>query len=345
VIYALAGRIDIDLEREPVGFDKDGVAVYMRDLLPPPDELEASMKFASDPGLFSDREDSFDPAVEAWRSVAESGGSCFAWNPESHYLVEPPFFADNAGDPNPLVRRRFQGARVLAAFGDSLTTDHVSPGGEIPADTPAGRYLLAQGIAAKDFNTYVARRGNHHVMTRATFANIRVRNALVEGTEGGFTRHFPDGRVMTIFDAAQQYRDEHVPTIVLAGRDYGTGSSRDWAAKGTALLGVVAVIAESYERIHRANLVGMGVVPLIFRKGEGWRQLGLSGDESFDFEGMEEGVASGSAIHVIARRPSGEEVSFEVTAAVLTASEQRLMAEGGIPRSVLSEFTEPQLAH
>ena len=345
VIYALAGRIDIDLEREPVGFDSDGVAVYMRDLFPEPGELAAAMTFASDPGTFSQREDSFDPAVEAWRSIAESSGSCFAWNPGSHYLVEPPFFSNIAGDDDdPLVRSRFRGARVLAAFGDSLTTDHVSPGGEIPADTPAGRYLLDQGITPKDFNTYVARRGNHHVMARATFANIRVRNALVEGTEGGFTQHFPDRRVMTIFDAARQYREERVPTIVLAGRDYGSGSSRDWAAKGTALLGVVAVIAESFERIHRANLVGMGVVPLTFRKGEAWRQLGLGGDENFDFEGVEEGVASGSAIRVIARRPTGEEISFEVFAAVLTASERRLMADGGIPRSVLNEFTEPQLA-
>jgi aconitate hydratase len=334
VLYALAGRIDVDLTSEALAVDPNGAPVYMRDLLPAPDEVRAAMKHAEQASIFTQRDDAFDPAVETWRAIEAPSGPRFAWDARSRYLVEPPFFTQARGEP-----AKFRNARALAAFGDSLTTDHISPGGEIPLDTPAGRYLSEQKIAQKDFNTYVSRRGNYHVMARATFANIRVRNALTPEVEGGFTKHYPDGEVMTIFEAAGRYQDEGVPTIVLGGRDYGSGSSRDWAAKGTALLGVVAVLAESFERIHRANLVGMGVVPLRFRGGEGWRQLGLGGDEAFTLHGVDEAVASGGAVRVTATRPSGERLEFEVTPEVLTASERRLMAEGGIPRSVLREFT------
>jgi len=334
VLYALAGRIDVDLTSEPLAFDSKGVPVYMRELLPQPEELRAAMKHAEDASIFTRREDAFDPAVESWRTIEAPSGPRFGWDARSHYLVEPPFFAEARGEP-----AKYANARVLAAFGDSLTTDHISPGGEIPVDTPAGRYLRERKIAQKDFNTYVSRRGNHHVMARATFANIRVRNALTPELEGGFTKHYPDAAVMTIYEAAERYKAEGVPTIVLGGRDYGSGSSRDWAAKGTALLGVVAVLAESFERIHRANLVGMGVVPLAFRRDEGWRRLGLSGEEAFTLHGVEQAVASGGTVRVTAARPHGGRIEFEVVPEVLTASERRLMVEGGIPRSVLREFT------
>ena len=343
VIYALAGRIDINLEREPLGLDRDGVPVYMQELMPDAQELQAAMIHATNPARFARSTLEFDPAREAWAAIAAAGGPRFAWNPQSGYLVEPPFFA-TAQRSAASEAGRFSNTRVLAAFGDSLTTDHISPGGEIPLDTPAGRYLQQQGIAQKDFNSYVARRGNHHVMARATFANIRLRNALLSDVEGGFTRHFPDDCRMTIFEAAQRYQAEGVSTIVLAGRDYGTGSSRDWAAKGTALLGITAVIAESYERIHRANLVGMGVLPLLFGAGQGWRQLGLSGEESFSFTGIAEAMISGSLVRVTASKADGIVIRFDVAPAVLTASERALMAEGGIPQSVLREFTQTGLS-
>ena len=334
VLYALAGRIDVDLTSEALGVDPEGAPVYMRDLLPEPEELRAAMKHAEQASIFTQREEAFDPAVESWRSIEAPAGPRFGWDARSHYLVEPPFFSAARGEPV-----KYGNARVLAAFADSITTDHISPGGEIPVDTPAGRYLREQNIAQKDFNTYVSRRGNHHVMARATFANIRVRNALTPELEGGFTKHYPDGEVMTIYEAAGRYRAEGVPTIVMGGRDYGSGSSRDWAAKGTALLGVVAVLAESFERIHRANLVGMGVVPLTFRRGEGWRRLGLSGEEAFTLHDVGQAVATGGTVRVTAIRPDGARIGFEVVPEVLTASERRLMAEGGIPRSVLREFT------
>jgi aconitate hydratase len=226
---------------------------------------------------------------------------------------------------------------VLAAFGDSLTTDHISPSGEIPADTPAGMYLIDKGVAPRDFNTYVARRCNHHVMTRATFANIRIKNALTPGVEGGVTRHYPSGTLMPIVDAAMAYREAGEACVILGGKDYGMGSSRDWAAKGSALLGVRAVIAESFERIHRANLVGMGVLPLAFAPGQGWRQLGLTGAETLRLENVADGVLKGEPIDVIAE-DGDRRVRFQAYAQVLTHAERKLMAEGGIPASVLNAF-------
>ncbi|MDB5999446.1 MAG: acnA [Rhizobacter sp.] len=337
VVYALAGRIDIDLDHEPLGVDRDGRPVHMADLLPTADELDTAMAFARDPALYGQQDDGFDAGAQAWADVASPTGDRFAWDLASHYLVEPPFFEQAPAGIDALAEK-LKATRVLAAFGDSVTTDHISPGGEIPSDTPAGQYLRAAGIAPRDFNSHVARRGNHHVMTRATFANIRVRNLLVPDREGGFTRHFPEGDVTTVFDAAERYRAEGITTLVLAGKDYGTGSSRDWAAKGSQLLGVGAVIAESFERIHRANLVGMGVLPLAFQPGEGWRQLGLDGSERYAFEGVHAGIESGSAITVTATRHNGDTLSFKAVAQVLTAAERTVMADGGVPGSVLKQL-------
>jgi aconitate hydratase len=345
IAYALAGRIDIDFEREPLGSDAAGRPVYLRELWPAPAEIEALLPLAQQRALFQAVYDPDNFDAEMWRTLQAPTGLRFPWDPDSHYLVEPPFF-HGTPDGNALARLAagLRETRVLAAFGDSLTTDHISPGGEIPAETPAGQYLLDAGIAQRDFNSYVARRCNFEVMTRATFANIRIKNALLPETEGGYTRHFPDGEQMTIFDAALAYRREGRGAIILAGKEYGTGSSRDWAAKGSQLLGVRAVLAESFERIHRANLVGLGVLPLAFMPGQGWRQLGLSGSETFAFDRVEQAVAGDGPVQVRARRDDGTTVDFLAMPQVLTEAERRLMADGGIPQSVLRGFID-ETAH
>lgn len=339
IAYALAGRIDIDFEHEPLGNDAAGRPVYLRELWPASSEVEALLPLAQQRALFQAVYDPDNFDAEMWHTLQAPTGLRFPWDPDSHYLVEPPFF-HGTPDGNALTRLAadLREARVLAAFGDSLTTDHISPGGEIPAETPAGQYLLDAGIAPRDFNSYVARRCNFEVMTRATFANIRIKNALLPETEGGFTRHFPDGEQMSIFDAACAYRREGRSAIILAGKEYGTGSSRDWAAKGSQLLGVRAVLAESFERIHRANLVGLGVLPLAFMPGQGWRQLGLTGSETFSFERIEQAVAGDGPVQVRARRDDGATVDFLAVPQVLTEAERRLMADGGIPQSVLRGF-------
>ncbi|MBV2142388.1 aconitate hydratase AcnA [Falsochrobactrum sp. TDYN1] len=339
VLYALAGSIDIDFDREPVGYGADGAPVFLRDLWPSQAEIDALLPLARDPALFTAVYDGKAAGAGVWEELDAPVGETFPWDRQSHYLVEPPFFARTGGaDPVADLVRSLGDARVLAAFGDSLTTDHISPSGEIPLDTPAGQYLAAAGIAQKDFNTYVGRRGNFEVMTRATFANIRIKNALMPEVEGGFTRHFPDGETMTVFDASRLYQQEGVAAIVLGGKEYGTGSSRDWAAKGTALLGVRAVIAESFERIHRANLVGMGVLPLAFRPGEGWRQLHLTGGEQFSFAGIEAAVRHGTPVRVTAMGEKGA-VVFEAEAQLLTDAERALLSAGGILRQVLTDFS------
>lgn len=338
VLYALAGRIDIDFAREPLGTGHDGCEVYLADVWPTPQEIEDLLPHAANPRLYAKvySDESMDSAI--WRELPAPSGLRFPWDPDSRYLVEPPFFQPGSGDALQDLARGLRSAYALAAFGDSLTTDHISPSGEIPADTPAGQYLTQAGIAPRDFNTYVARRCNHHVMVRATFGNIRIKNELVPGVEGGHTRHFPDGAPMTIFDAAQAYRTAGHAAIVLGGKDYGMGSSRDWAAKGSALLGVKAVIAESFERIHRANLVGMGVLPLAFEAGQGWRALGLDGSERFELGNVQAGILAGQAIDVTAHGADGRVISFHVRAQVLTDAERQLISAGGIPASVLHHF-------
>lgn len=326
IAYALAGRVDIDLTDEPIGCRADGTPVTMAELWPSADEIAALMPQAVDRALFTETYGDARPPIALWDELTVSDSELYPWDPASTYLVKPPFFTQSAAGT---LADSIDGACVIGLFGDSLTTDHISPGGEIPADSPAGRYLQEQGVTPRDFNTYVARRCNHEVMARATFANLRIKNALVPGHEGWFTLHHGSGEMTTFHDAAMRYAAERKPIIVLAGREYGTGSSRDWAAKGSALLGVRAVIAESFERIHRANLIGMGIVPLVFADGESWARLGLTGHESYTIENLRAGVRASAAIRVTARNGDST-VTFLVRAHVSTESERRQIENGGI---------------
>ncbi len=333
VAFALAGTVDIDLTSEPIGTDPTGQPVFLRDIWPTADEIRKAMTDSLDPEMFRARYARIFDGDDRWQQLPIPEGQLFQWNETSTYVQEPPFFRDLALDPPPVVD--IVGARVLAMLGDTITTDHISPAGTIPVDSPAGRYLIERGVSPSDFNSYGARRGNHEVMLRGTFANIRLRNELVPGREGGWTIHFPSGREMTIYDAAMAYRQEGIPLVVIAGKEYGAGSSRDWAAKGTMLLGVKAVIAESFERIHRSNLVGMGVLPLQFMPGEGRKSLGLSGREIFSIEGIAEGLTPQKVLLVRARSEDGTERSFRVTARLDTPIEVEYYRHGGILPAVL----------
>src|SRR4030043_53446 len=282
VIYALAGTIDIDLENEPLGFDQDEKSVYMRDIWPSSEEitLAATQYISSD--MFKNKYQSVFTGNETWNAIQSNDSDLYPWDEASTYIQEPPFFLEEIDEQSNL--KPINAARVLAFFGDSITTDHISPAGTIPADSPAGKYLIAQGVQPRDFNSYGSRRGNDRVMTRGTFASSRLKMRMLPGVEGGMTLYVPTGEQMSIFDAAMKYMQDNIPLISSAGKEYGSGSSRDWAAKGTRLLGVKAVIAESFERIHRSNLVGMGVLPLQFKQGENAASLGLTGRETFSIE-------------------------------------------------------------
>jgi aconitate hydratase len=284
VAFALAGRVDIDLSKDPIGVGRNGQQVYLRDIWPTTDEIREVMAKALDPADFQRLYTSFAEQNPLWNEIPSSTGLVYQWDPESTYIQEPPFFADFGKQSK--TSAEIQGARPLAIFGDSVTTDHISPAGSIKANSPAGRYLIENGVKVEDFNSYGSRRGNDRVMTRGTFANVRIKNLMVPGVEGGVTIHQPTGEQMSIYDAAMRYTAERVPLVVIAGQEYGTGSSRDWAAKGTKLLGVRAVIAQSFERIHRSNLVGMGVLPLQFEEGTSAITLGLAGTEIFDITGI-----------------------------------------------------------
>ncbi|HEX4148363.1 MAG TPA: aconitate hydratase AcnA, partial [Pirellulales bacterium] len=333
VAYALAGTTDIDLTREPLGTGTSGEPVYLRDIWPSEAEVAAAVDAMVRPEMFRAQYNNVFEANERWNEIPVAGGELFRWDPESTYIQEPPFLEDaskSAGEIQPI-----SGARVLALLGDSITTDHISPAGSIAVKGPAGKYLLEHGVEPVDFNSYGARRGNDRVMTRGTFANIRIRNQMAPGTEGGVTRHLPSGEVMSIYDAAMKYRQENVPLVVLAGAEYGTGSSRDWAAKGTLLLGVKAVIAVSYERIHRSNLVGMGVLPLEFQPGESWQSLGLSGEEIFEIDGLNNQLAPKSTITVRATKPGGWTKEFSAIVRIDSPVERDYYRNGGILPSVL----------
>ena len=333
VAYALAGRVDVDVYNEPLGRDEDGNPVYLRDIWPTQQEIADAMAASIRPEMFKQQYSNVFDGNETWNAIQSGDSEVYPWDPESTYIQEPPFFVDLKPEPEPL--RAIRGARVLALLGDSVTTDHISPAGTIPLDSPAGQYLVARGVERKDFNSYGSRRGNDRVMTRGTFANIRLKNQLVPGTEGGYTLHLPSGEQTTIYEAAMRYKEEGTPLLVLAGKEYGTGSSRDWAAKGTLLLGVKAVIAESFERIHRSNLVGMGVLPLQFKEGESVRSLGLSGREVFDIEGIDDGIQPRQALSVRARREDGSEVRFIAVARLDTPVEVDYYRNGGILHTVL----------
>jgi len=328
VAYALAGRMQVDLTSEPLGNDSSGQPVYLKDIWPTEREIQETMLQAVKSEMFRSKYATVFDGDARWRSLPSPTGELFAWDDTSTYIRNPPFLEDMTIEPTPpsdIVE-----ARALAALGDSVTTDHISPAGSIPPDSPAGKYLISQGVTPKDFNSYGARRGNHEVMMRGTFANIRLRNQLAPGTEGGWTTLFPDGEVATIYDAAMRYKERAVPLIIIAGKEYGSGSSRDWAAKGTVLLGVKAVLAESFERIHRSNLVNMGVLPLEFRAGENAASLKITGRERFDILGMGAALTPRGVVTVRVTCPDGSIQDITATARIDTPEELVAFRHGGI---------------
>ncbi len=335
VAYALAGTVDIDLVNEPLGKGSDGKDVYLRDIWPTTDEILAHLDNAVRPDIFNRMYKGIEESNEEWNAIPLSGGELFEWDPASTYIQEPPFFVDMAATPGSI--EPISGARVLVKVGDSITTDHISPAGSFKADSPAGKFLIENGVSKDDFNSYGSRRGNDRIMTRGTFANVRLKNQMAPGTEGGFTTHLPTGEVTSIYEASLRYKADATPLVVLAGKEYGTGSSRDWAAKGTMLLGVSAVIAESFERIHRSNLVGMGVLPLQFIDGQNPSSLGLDGTEHFDIQ-IDESVRPGAMIEVKARKGDGSVTNFKVRCRIDTPVEIDYYRNGGILQTVLRSF-------
>ena len=335
VAYALAGRMDLDLTTESLGPGSDGKPVFLRDIWPTPQEIESTVRASVTTAMYLKQYGEVFEGDAHWKSMKVPEGDLYQWDPKSTYIKLPPYFENMPKTPPALAD--IHDARVLAILGDSVTTDHISPAGSIPVDSPAGKYLVANGVKPHEFNSYGARRGNHEVMVRGTFANIRLRNQLAPGTEGGWTLYLPGGEKMSIYDAAVKYREAGVPLVVIAGKEYGSGSSRDWAAKGTRLLGARAVIAESYERIHRSNLIGMGVLPVEFQRGETRESLGLTGHEVFSIEGVVS-LAPGSAITVRAKSPDGKEKRFTATARVDTPEEVSYYKHGGILQYVLRQM-------
>jgi aconitate hydratase len=341
VAYALAGRVDIDLSSEPLGNDKDGAPVYLRDIWPSQNEVQQTIAEAIQSDMYRTSYANVFVGDELWEGIEVPTGDRFAWDPASTYVRRPPYF-DNMPEQPPARVSEITGARALALLGDSITTDHISPAGSIKAKSPAGEYLLARGVEPKDFNSYGSRRGNDEVMVRGTFANVRLRNKLAPGTEGGFAPYLPTGDVMFLYDAAMRYKADGTPLLVIAGKEYGSGSSRDWAAKGPYLQGIKAVIAESYERIHRSNLVGMGVLPLQFRPGQSAESIGLTGREVFDIIGLSDAVASafanGRTLTVRATSEDGTTLEFQAIARIDTPQELQYYIHGGILQYVLRQL-------
>jgi len=338
IAYALAGTVDIDFDTEPLGTDRDGKPVHLHELWPTQREIADTIARALEPAMFQKSYANVFDGNPRWNAIPVGEGELFEWSEESTYIHEPPFFQGLTLDPAPLTDIR--GARVLVAVGDSVTTDHISPAGDIAEDSPAGRWLKARGVQKKDFNSYGSRRGNDLVMVRGTFANIRLKNLLVPGSEGNVTTYFPTCETMSVFDASERYHASGTPLLVLAGKEYGTGSSRDWAAKGTLLLGVRAVLAESYERIHRSNLVGMGVLPLQYEAGQSAEGLGLSGRESFDITGLAAGLSPRQRVTVEARRDDGSVLTFQALARLDTPVEVDYFRNGGILQTVLRSLVK-----
>ncbi|MCA1933386.1 MAG: aconitate hydratase AcnA, partial [Calditerrivibrio sp.] len=335
VAYALAGRINIDFTSEPIGYTPYGEKVYLKDIAPDQKEIEAIIKKTVTKSDFRREYNKIFEGDEFWRKLLVKNEETFSWQKDSTYIKKPPYFENFSLELNNIDD--IKGARPLLLLGDSVTTDHISPAGEIDSEYPAGRYLIEKNISPENFNSYGSRRGNHEVMIRGTFANIRIKNSIVAPKEGGFTKKFPEGYECYIFDAAMKYIGEGTPLIVFAGKEYGTGSSRDWAAKGTALLGVKAVIAESFERIHKSNLVGMGVLPLQFRNGESWKSLGLTGDETFDILGIAD-LTPKKELTIKFRKKDGIEGSFNVIARLDTFIEVEYYKNGGILLYVFRKF-------
>jgi aconitate hydratase len=333
VAYALLGNMQKDITTEPLGIGRDGAPVYLKDIWPTSTEIAEAIAASVSREMFQDRYANVWTGPQQWQDIKVGTGETYAWDGKSTYVQNPPYFVGM--DKEPKGGQDVKGARLLALLADSVTTDHISPAGSIKADSPAGLYLTEHGVAKKDFNSYGARRGNHEVMMRGTFANIRIRNEMVPGTEGGVTKHIPSGAVMPIYDAAMKYQAEGTPLVVVAGKEYGTGSSRDWAAKGTNLLGVKAVIVESFERIHRSNLVGMGVLPLQFKDGMDRKTLKLDGSETFDIAGIAEGVKPRQDVAVTITRADGTAETITVLCRIDTADEAEYYRHGGILHYVL----------
>jgi aconitate hydratase len=336
VAFALAGRVDIDMSKEPIGRGRGNEDVYLKDIWPTSQEIGTVMDAAMDAATFERLYSDFTAENPLWNEISSTIGDVYNWNPESTYIQEPPFFENFVMQPGTISD--VTGARPLAILGDSVTTDHISPAGSIKTTSPAGKYLIERGVQPADFNSYGSRRGNDRVMTRGTFANVRIRNLMVPGSEGGVTMHYPDGEQMNIYDAAIKYQAEGVPLVVIAGQEYGTGSSRDWAAKGTRLLGVKAVVAQSFERIHRSNLVGMGVLPLQFKEGAGAQTLNLDGTETFDIAGLSGNVKPRQDVTLIIHRQSGEKKEVPVTLRIDTPIEIEYYQHGGILHYVLRQL-------
>jgi aconitate hydratase len=341
VAFALAGRIDLDPFNEPLGTGKDGRPVFMKEIWPTQRELDEAMQSAMAPEMFRKAYEDVFHGDELWQSLKVPTGETFTWEPDSTYVRHPPYFENMSLQPPEVSDVR--GTRVLLKLGDSITTDHISPAGSIKKDSPAGKYLVGHGVDPKDFNSYGSRRGNHEVMVRGTFANVRLRNQLVPGVEGGVTRHLPDGAQMSIFEASEKYKAEGVPLVILAGKEYGSGSSRDWAAKGPRLLGVSAVIAESFERIHRSNLVGMGILPLQFPAGQNCESLGLSGEEVFEITGLKpalENLKPGTQLQVRAKGKDGAGKEFAAILRIDTPQEALYYRNGGILNYVVRQLLQ-----
>ena len=333
VAYALAGTTDIDLATEPIGTDGDGNQVMLSDIWPSQDEIESVLKSSISAEMFQSQYAGAFSSNETWNNIEIGAGDLYEWQDSSTYIQEPPFLTELTPEVEAITP--IHEARCLALLGDSVTTDHISPAGAIAKDSPAGLFLQERGVEPRNFNSYGSRRGNDRVMMRGTFANIRIRNQLAPGTEGGVTRHQPSGDEMTIYDAAIRYQKDNVPLVILAGTEYGTGSSRDWAAKGTMLMGVKAVIATTYERIHRSNLVGMGVLPLEFADGATWKSLGLDGSETFDIPGLSDDLQPRSTVKVVANKADGSKVEFDATVRIDTPVEMDYYRNGGILQTVL----------
>src|SRR6185312_1804479 len=341
VAYALAGQMDFDIQRQPLGQSNDGKPVYLKDIWPTQEEVDEAIRTSVKSEMFRKQYSEVFEGDETWSTLPVPTGELYDWDPDSTYVKNPPYFDGMPKQPAPL--HDIEHARVLVELADSVTTDHISPAGNISATGPAGKYLHSMDVPRSDFNSYGSSRGNHEVMVRGTFANIRLHNELAPGTEGGVTRHMPDGEQMSIFEASELYQAEGVPLIILAGKEYGAGSSRDWAAKGVALLGAQAAIAESFERIHRSNLIGMGVLPLQYLPGETRQSLGLSGEETFTITGIADGLSPHKRLTVTATREDGGTSTFEVVCRIDTPVELDYYRHGGILQFVLRQLiAEPQ---
>ncbi|AGA59091.1 Aconitate hydratase 1, acnA [Thermobacillus xylanilyticus] len=336
VAYAIAGTVDIDLTKDPLGYDPNGQPVYLRDIWPSSQEIQDAINQSLTPDMFRAKYANVFTQNERWNKIPVPQGESYEWDEKSTYIANPPFFENlhegvkDLGD--------ITGARALALLGDNVTTDHISPAGNIKVDSPAGKYLIEHGVKREDFNSYGSRRGHHEVMMRGTFANIRIRNQVAPGTEGGVTKYLPTDEVMSIYDAAMKYQADGTNLVVIAGKEYGMGSSRDWAAKGTYLLGIKAVIAESFERIHRANLVGMGVLPLQFQNGDNWQSLGITGRETFDIVGLTNDIKPGDTVKVVATREDGSKFEFPVTVRLDSYVDIEYYRNGGILQTVLRQM-------